>query len=42
MHADLSVDDGNPWQLVVEQARFVKVPFIIKQSTGNMHLQMAR
>jgi hypothetical protein len=42
MHADLSAGDGNSWQLIVEQARFVKVPFIIKQRTGNIHLQMAR
>jgi len=40
MHAELSADDGNPRQLIVEQERFVKVPFIIQQSKGNMHLQM--
>jgi hypothetical protein len=27
-----SLNDGSPWQLIVGQARFVKVPFIIKKN----------
>ena len=42
MHSYLAADDGKPWQPIVEQERFVKVPFIIKQSTGSMHLRRSQ